>query len=1066
MYSKNLRKVLVHTFCSLILVITTGCNLPMGEKPPEPVPPDAGFGDQTKCLDKLVPEFEKFIKGTAKKAEVMATWDCIGSVVSLFEKSVRGRYEDRFTSRELANFIEQNFLENKTINDSTLLEVFKVKQLLVGGSNTQVTREEMGRFVRVIKQIRDIAVRLNPYMKLYSLNWKVGGYSSLDSDVKYFEAGNLELQLAVKELATLIEVNGQSYEIFSIYRLLKEMSVFSSESWAWLEDLEEAIPLVQKLKKTLTGGSETVIEPSEWRRFALLGGRGYIQYLRYYYFLKKMDSIGSGPQLIYITRSIDDFFSYLGDMVDGKPEKTLTRQELLSILEAISDFIPNFHISDAFLIEAMKIKVLFFGGKIDLFEKADFERAREKLEAFRTLTEKFLAHVAVYGLSWNPSEMPSEEGLAYHQTAEDNLVEFGKKLGENLEYSYDLKDLIQFAKEFDLLYPRKSEDEKSFGEVAEDFIPILISFKNIIFSDEDSVVGKSGSYQTQEGRRNAKQQWSDFLSISGKLYSRYTYYYYFLRNKDMLTGWGLDRVKDLVKDSSNFLDVLVRRKPAVPTQQISFLELNRLWTSLKAAEFIPKKMSVKSLDALTKVTFQKFLIPPEKRLMGDLPQGLTLQGVQSIRDEFSIWFENQRFLDQVYTGKPQDEGQYGATILAALQSAPVATGLEELKMVYSTPVALSFDTLGRMVITKPEAPYLRKTSDLANAIRALGRLVVRSYAMDLARVDLKTGGVTLEEANTLFKDVQAFVIELGLLDPRNENFMKNRFLDANLFTAWSNGNSYLEFKEAVNLVMMLWSGVEIDSMLFEILDNECSISKPTDYKDDWMVSINCVQQVYMREVPDKFAAMPDFMRFLNGLSQDQKTEVFMNLLKAAGYKPKPDGTIPVGDLALFPQVTQYVETVFQKFDANRDGHLNTKEAMVAFPTFKEILKEAAGGKLKSDKQLKALFAWLLRYAKPPESTKDFVKFLVWWMPKGENGWDVNADREKLVKILGFIADSFNKSAQQRTVIPDVAPEDDERGNIVDDEDENERAELRQIFCKRGSVRFNNSRCRQLGGRPY
>lgn len=1059
----SLQKRLGQTFCCLLLLVATGCNLPMGENPPEPVAPETGFGDQTKCLDNLVPAFENYIQGTAEKSEVLATWDCIGGVVSLFEKSVRGRYEDRFTSRELANFVEQNFLENKKITDSTILEVFKVKQLLVGGSDTYISREEMGRFVKVARQVRDIAVRLNPYMRVYAFKWKINGYATLDADVKYFEAANLELQLAAKELATIIEGNGRAYEIISAYNLMKEMSHFSTTPWEWLNSFEDAIPLVQKLKKTLTGGSDSVIEPSEWRRFALLGGRGYVQYLRYFYFIKKVESVGSGPSLIYITRSIDDLFSYLGDMVEGKPEKTLTRHELLTILEAISDFIPNFHISDEFLVEAMKIKVLFFGGKIDTFEKADFDRAREKLEAFRTLTERFLSYVAVYGLSWNPAEVPPSEALAYHQTAEDNLVEFGGKLGEKLEYRYDLKDLISFAREFDKLYPQEKK-EKTLGKLADEFVPVLISFKNIIFSDDDSIVGKSISYQTPEGRLAAQKQWTDFLGISGRMYARYTYYYYFLRNKEMLSGAGLERLKELVKDTSNFLDGLIKRKAASPVQQISFLEFSRLWTSLKGANFLPEKMSVKSLDALTKVAFQKFLIPPERRLMGDLPQGLTLQGVNQIRTEFSIWFENQVFLDQVYFDRPQ-EGQYGSAILAKIQSSPMTVGLEELKMVYSTPVALSFDDRGRLYVSKPEAPYFRKTSNLINGIRALTRLVIRSYAMDLKRVDLATGGVTVDEANTLFKDVQTFVIELGLLDPRNENFMKNRFLDANLFTAWSNGNSSLEFKEGVNLIMMLWSGIEIDSLLFDILDHECAISKPTNYKDDWLVNLGCVQQVYMREIGDKFSAMPDFMRFTSGLSPQQRNEVFMNLLKAAGYKPRADGNIPVGDLALFPQVTQYVETVFQKYDANRDGVLDTREAMIAYPTFKEILKTAAGGKLKSDKQLKGLFAWLLRYAKPPEGTKDFVKFLVWWVPKGEEGWDVRADREKLVKILGFIADSFNKTAQQRTVIPDVAPEDNNLGNIVDDEDEDEKAELREIFCHRGSVRYSPTRCRQVGGRP-
>jgi hypothetical protein len=120
-------------------------------------------------------------------------------------------------------------------------------------------------------------------------------------------------------------------------------------------------------------------------------------------------------------------------------------------------------------------------------------------------------------------------------------------------------------------------------------------------------------------------------------------------------------------------------------------------------------------------------------------------------------------------------------------------------------------------------------------------------------------------------------------------------------------------------------------------------------------------------------------------------------------------------------VTQYVEIIFQQYDVDRDGYLNTQEAMKAFPTFRNILLEASKGKLKSDKKLKGLFTWLLKYAKAPEGTTQGIKFLLWWVPKGEKGWVVSADRGRLAKILGFIADST--AAAEREKLQQAIPDD-------------------------------------------
>src|SRR5438552_47591 len=92
-----------------VLLCATACNLPLNENAPEATGPNTGLGGDTQCLGDVVPVFEKFFVGDAKPGQLIAAWDCVGSTISTFEKYTHGRFEDRFTDKELSNFVERYF---------------------------------------------------------------------------------------------------------------------------------------------------------------------------------------------------------------------------------------------------------------------------------------------------------------------------------------------------------------------------------------------------------------------------------------------------------------------------------------------------------------------------------------------------------------------------------------------------------------------------------------------------------------------------------------------------------------------------------------------------------------------------------------------------------------------------------------------------------------------------------------------------------------------------------------------------------------------------------------------
>lgn len=987
-------------FKRFILVLSAAlivsCELPLNELPPEPQPFVIDLGGSTACLSSVVPVIETFFEGEAKDAQVSAAWDCLGQSILKFEEFVQGRYQDRFTARELAHFLEQYFLEEGSrVPDVLLTEVFRIKQLFVGGAIDSITRAEMKNLTAVIGDLKKITLEINPYMKVYTFKWtysRSGNEIQRERDINFFQQANYAIQQAAKDLAVVIGRNGMPYQLDNIVLLLYEVQKFNGSSWTWIPSVEKAMPLVKKLKSTLTGGDEANIAPSEWNRFALLSGRGFIQYLRYYYFIKDAEISNGGIELAYFMSSIDDLFSYIGDMVDGKPGQTLHRSEVLEIFEALDELVPSLKIREEFLIESMKLKVVFFGGGSEVFVKQDFENARLKIKTFQDLTAAFLRYSKVYTMSWKPNEMSPGEARAYLNRATENLIEVGITLGRTMEGAYDLRDLVRLAEEID--YLSQSDDGKSLKEYAQQFVPVVISLKNILFNDNSPIVGK-----WVNPNRLPSDDWSLFLQLAAHAYGRYLDYDYFLKDRKITEGRGLYFFDGFVDRSVVAINFLIDQKPK---KEIAYNELHQLLKTLKDGDFLPAGISLNSWDKLVRILMERVLLPPKDRLSGAIPKGLSKVATKELLSEFRIWAENQNHLEVIYKGVPIGVGKPGTKIVQDLNSFVETEALRELKWIYSNPLALSLDAIGRMYLGRPPLNYRKETSTMINLIRLGVRTMIRSYAMSLDRIK-DYSGITEAEAEELFKDVRPIVIEMEMISPENHKFAKNRFRDANLFTAVGNGDELVNFKEGVNLFLLIFSGIKVDNLIFEKVERDCQIQKPSDQKLTWKVNADCVKRVYHSHIPNAFGSMPDFVEFHHSLDSTRFDALFANLLKATDAKVDGAGMVKVEDLGLYAHLVQYIEGLFQLYDSNGDGVLVTTEAMNAYPRYRALLAKVSG--LTKENELRGLFAWLLKKGKPPTGLEG-IYFKGVWCKMKEEEWKLSANREMLATILGFIAEAM------------------------------------------------------------
>jgi hypothetical protein len=1020
MFSKN---SIVAAVMAAVMTFIAGCDSKIGEAPPQA---QAHEYAGASCLSNTSSVMRDFIAGEAKDADLNALWGCLGGAVQSFQRYVRGSDKSRYTSQELATFIEKNFMDQTKaakISPELQLEFMKLKQLFLGGNVNYITQKELTSLQDVFALLKGITLRLNPYMQIMVLKWSVSDTNQVQKDMQFFEEANKELQNSAKILATHIEKNGQTYNLSDFVTFLRELSKTLGDDWPGVQKVADLMPTIKLTKKALAGGNENSIAPNEWRRFSLLGARGYIQYLRYYYFIEQVPETDTGYRLTYLARTIEDVLSVFQDLVAEKPEGKVSIQEVNNLLKALSEVWPEFKMSQKMVLETMKIKQLIFGGSVDSFTTNDFKTARLKVNRLKAIVERFLPYYPIYSRDWDPQMYSYQQSQKLFQDAQNVLEQSGTELAALIEGPYDLRDLIVILREYEALYPHKDkngqrskEEYVPMSQKLEKLMPLILEAKKMVFGGDDSTLSKN--------------IWSPLLSLGSRIYMSALYHHYFVADKGMEKAETLWSLSTFSNQSLNLLrDILVKK----PVHQVTVDEIMKIATKLQQAEYLDKKINLKSFTTILRLGVNNILVDPEDRLGGYVPNAITMHSVELLREELQIWIDTEIFFAGLTRNFDKNQGLRPRDFADAIEKArtninsstALRTGMKELGMSVQTPSPLTVDEQGRLYISRELSQvYDQRSMSQLNLNRMVARIMMRSFAGNLSRIKAYAG-VTVEEVNAVFKTVKPFFVDLQMLEPENDTFGDARFRDANIFMPHSDGNKTASFVELTDLVGMLWSGVTINTMLTESMPKDCLFEqvlknpKTGISKLEKMVKIDCAANAYRSLLEEKMTATPVFRRYLRSIDRDETLEFINNIFKSSGYIPNKSRTTKLADLGQVPHAIQYVEMIFTRFDENSDGVLTKNEALNAYELFSGLLGQYAGDQV-APKDLDSVFMFLLRYGKAPTTLKEKATWFLRWKGKPDN-WNVAADRSQLARILGYIADMSNQAAA--AAIPEI-PESD------------------------------------------
>ena len=963
----------------LIIFAGSGCTKLFNKTPdlPRPLSPQLDF--QQACLSDVTGVMTRFSNSTATPAEVKATWNCFGDGIAVFQKKVNGRSESEFDGREVAQFFERYFLKNIAISDPLLAQIMNIKRIFVGGNSQKVSKDQLKALEQVARQMGDISVQLLPYMKVYTMTWEPDSKADFEENILYFEKAGTTLLSSADALARILTQSGAEYQLENLNPLLGEAQKLFATPWSWLPSLTKVLPFVERLKGLLTGTEAKVIAANEWRQVVVVGFHGYSEFLRYHYFGQSKGPHGTTP-IVYFVNSVRGLFSFLSDLVDSKPSKTLTKQELVDLLLSLNDVFPTLHFTENFVDQFMKIKTVVFGGSDSIWTTDDFVQAETKVEIYGSALPKIWAYAKFYGLSWDHNGYNENEAQNYFANAEVNLDEVIKIFASAFASSYDLNNLSDLADALDELIVDPNL-KFTWAAQLKSALPLIVGLKEIVLNDESSVVKAN--------------QWLPLLTGCSRMYHRYLYYEYFIQGTTIDQGLGLDHLDNFVAQFEGLLTTFVQQQPGYSKSpksvQVSYAKLEAL-----VASVLPPQIRIASVDSALRAVLGKILVDPNNRLGGYQSTGLSLLNIQNLGSQYQTWSAQQHALNSWFSGLPARKSK-SDVLTSILSSAGLPGQLDMMTMISGSPNLVLTDAGNRIFISQNDIGYDRASVSRVNLARAASRAVLAAYIQDLGRYD-SGQGINLAEANAAFNDFRPLVVDLGILKESDKGFMGSRFFEAGIFTPTARGANYLSLSELGQEIELILSGLNIQTQSDGFIGDSCTVKKDTNRLND-LLSVPCALGLIADHSIDLFSQLPDAVNYFQSLSRDQYLNLLTQYLRTAGWVDQGGNTAFRSDIGLVTYLVQYAETIMQRYDLNHDGALEYSEAKKAYPNFSNLISTISGTGISQINE--AAFYYMLSEEMVPCGFFDLLGDL--WPVITHQEIPMKVNRSKMGTILGAIA---------------------------------------------------------------
>jgi hypothetical protein len=724
--------------------------------------------------------------------------------------------------------------------------------------------------------------------------------------------------------------------------------------------------------------------------------------------------------------------------VRGQVPGQYSADELRGFLEKY--YVHKINLTDDLMKSSGIIKTLIVGGKTDQVSLAEIAKIQDAFETLRTVTLSLRPFM--------PISTTGMQGKVWKDVSESDMNALTTALDAAALQVGTLFDLIGNAYTFDQFVDLLNAIEGAMPvgtdagliqsiESIRGRLPLGQAIKAMLISPSKESISTGSDWKaiwSNTARWTSlavKAAWlldpdrNGDPSIVNPLFPTET----------LIQGKNLALINNIFGEFVQLLDSSMLSRPA-NQQMIAFSELNALVDMFKDSDLPINKTSIESIFA---PLIKRLIAGADFGSDGRAAPGFTPGVLQHLTNEFTDWYEGQRVLQELYSRLGNEDNTLDdlfnsstavtfwqevqsmtppwntASAAAANRLTVLLKDPKILPMFYlNTPYEISFPMdLKRQAFTFHDV-------SMKNWLQELSIMMIQGYVEYDSGEDKsqppkrsvwqKSPGVNFNEFTTFYNDLQPFGTALKLFDPDDKNSAKNRFRELDTFTNSSNGDGSMNVSEAVTYLSFDFSDFTKAGRIHSDLASRCPSIPGGDKYGQALIEPTCYRKVFFQNISQYLSPIVAGANFLNGLQGADKSQ-YEYLLEVAARKVGYQEYIWMNsdDTQGFVGILQYIESMFGRYDTDRDGTIDWKEADAAFPVVKNALQQyaATSGTNLSDGLANVVFTFMLDKGKVPDTVCHPLKTdveLVSWIAERALPFlgHYKANRLRLAQIFGAI----------------------------------------------------------------
>jgi hypothetical protein len=657
----------------------------------------------------------------------------------------------------------------------------------------------------------------------------------------------------------------------------------------------------------------------------------------------------------------------------GASSEHFTGDELASFLSKY--FMKGKIINPALVQEAMLLKQGILGGSAEKITQKELKQTLELIRALRKVSLRLRPHMPVRVDSYLERKYTADQFEAAMIDFQEGLSEVGKTL-EQSQGSYSFDRLASLIREFKL-YLYTDPNDGAWLDTALRWTTALRPAKHIFIAPPKDEIRDS--------------DWAKIYFLAPRYYGLYMRTVFYAKtNKDQyVNGEGLARLEKLFSDTTELLGKVLENHPE---GVIHSAEVKELLEALKANDMLP--VPVDTAQAFIRTVFGRLFA--SNSLQDSYT--ITKANLDRVTESFRFGTEGLRAIEAAFQKIGQEE--ITAQQLAHINNEDLleATALKNdlsreaiLALKKSAAEVRTIFPKKSTVVYVPEKAPLEKFSagHLAkiHLMYTMNRLLLQAYGAQ------KTS-LTEAEVGVLADDIFPMLQGLGLVSPETRKSVSKRLFEASLFLYSSDGDTGVTMTEAMEVQSLLLSTIIRGRLLHADIAQKCNATEK-DELGRVLIEPKCYRKKFIENHSAVWAYIPGLAKYFGAKDKKDQEKIIAQMERFL-RKDRVEQPFNPSDSYSFILLPYYVELLFSRFDADRNGLLENKEAEAAFPVFQPFLatKAAAHGLTSKDDHY-AVYMFLLAYQDLPNNMK-----MTWiWRRYVTGAKNFKADRGQVIQIF-------------------------------------------------------------------